>query len=97
MQPHSYPEAYIRKGNKEFYQTSPWNDLWYSGSPEFNSYFFLISFNSYLREMNFDFLPNPNIPCELRTTNYLFIFYIYIFKTFNMMWLYSWQLIWQVN
>nr|POF27447.1 alpha-n-acetylglucosaminidase [Quercus suber] len=28
MQPHSYPAAYIRKGNKEFYQTGPWNSLW---------------------------------------------------------------------
>ena len=27
MQPHSYPEAYIRKGNKKFYQTGPWNGL----------------------------------------------------------------------
>ena len=46
MQPHSYPEVYIRKGNKKVL-------------PEFN-------FN--LREMNFDFFPHPNIPCELRTT-----------------------------
>nr|POE83083.1 g-type lectin s-receptor-like serine/threonine-protein kinase [Quercus suber] len=34
MQPHSYPEAYIRKGNKKFYRTGPWNGLRYSGSPE---------------------------------------------------------------
>ncbi|KAM3696576.1 hypothetical protein ACB098_06G050500 [Castanea mollissima] len=30
MQPHSYPEAYIRKGNKKFYRTGPWNGLRYS-------------------------------------------------------------------
>ena len=36
MQPYSYPEACIRKGNKKFYQTGPWNGLRYSGSPEFN-------------------------------------------------------------
>ncbi|KAF3453568.1 hypothetical protein FNV43_RR04008 [Rhamnella rubrinervis] len=32
--PHTYPEAYIRKGNVKFYRTGPWNGLRYSGSPE---------------------------------------------------------------
>ena len=28
---HSYPEAYIWKGNKKFYRTGPWNGLRFSG------------------------------------------------------------------
>ena len=33
---HSYPEAYIWKGNKKFYRTGPWNGLRFSGSPDLN-------------------------------------------------------------
>nr|XP_048323607.1 G-type lectin S-receptor-like serine/threonine-protein kinase At4g27290 [Ziziphus jujuba var. spinosa] len=32
--PHTYPEAYIRKGNGKYYLTGPWNGLRFSGSPE---------------------------------------------------------------
>ena len=33
---HSYPEAYIWKGNKKFFRTGPWNGLRFSGSPDLN-------------------------------------------------------------
>nr|POE45875.1 g-type lectin s-receptor-like serine/threonine-protein kinase [Quercus suber] len=33
---HSYPEAYVWKGNKKFYRAGPWNGLRFSGSPDLN-------------------------------------------------------------
>ncbi|CAL5200787.1 unnamed protein product [Lathyrus oleraceus] len=34
MVPHSYPDAYMMKGDKKFYRSGPWNGLHASGSPQ---------------------------------------------------------------
>ncbi|XP_030955200.1 G-type lectin S-receptor-like serine/threonine-protein kinase At4g27290 isoform X1 [Quercus lobata] len=47
---HSYPEAYIWKGNKKFYRTGPWNGLRFSGSPDLNPN----------PVYNYDFVSNEN-------------------------------------